>query len=122
VTEKKKEILDALKSNFSMLTNILSFLFFFWLLFAILGVRTFQGSLRRQCFSDEFSVLVTPEKWCGSFIDSSGNLTIPNSPPGYPIFSPKGYACPMSQSCNVIIFFCLKKKKKNLFFFFLKKK
>ena len=49
----QQNILNALLENMPLLIRVFAFLIFFWLLFAIVGVRLFQGSLRRQCFLDD---------------------------------------------------------------------
>lgn len=50
-------IARSLVESTPLLLNVFLFLLFFILIFAILGVRLFQGSLSRHCIVDETSTL-----------------------------------------------------------------
>ena len=45
-----KKMLGAIFSAFSALTDILLVMFFYYTLFAIIGMQVFQGSMKQSCY------------------------------------------------------------------------
>ncbi|KAF2667255.1 hypothetical protein BT63DRAFT_414848 [Microthyrium microscopicum] len=98
-------ILRSLKKAAPMLLNVAFLIGFFWLLFAIVGVQSFQSSLRRQCvWTDPTN---SSNNWTNSFQFCGGHLnnaTFAAEPwikaDGTPGTSEhKGYLCPPQSNC-----------------------
>jgi hypothetical protein len=45
-----KKMLSAIFSAFSALADIILVMFFYYSLFAIIGMQVFQGSMKQKCF------------------------------------------------------------------------
>lgn len=119
----------TLRKNASSILGVFAIVFFFFLLFAIFGERALGGSFRRRCITndtvisfaqnssytydpDQNPVLYAevndtltgvtsyPMKYCGQFQAENGDVlaAIPYSP-AFPLGQPKGYSCPVSQTC-----------------------
>ena len=86
LTKGLSTILESLRVSAPLLVDVLIFLLFFFMLFTIIGVIAFQGSLSRRCFLNDTKIIAYPPKACGS--DFSFNSTR------------KGYTCPVGQSCG----------------------
>ena len=100
-------ILRSLKKAAPMLLNVALLISFFWLLFAIIGVQSFKGSLRRNC------VWVDPLgqqpnyttnafdsfQFCGGSTDIDGNRIAWMDANGVSSNDRKGYLCPAQSYC-----------------------
>jgi hypothetical protein len=101
-------IFEALNESGAKLGKVASFICFFWLLFAVVGVQAFKSSMKRFCVvsdTDSMDMTITLSKqaqFCGghiiersgliksqSWLKSDGNLGSSG---------PKGYLCPLSAS------------------------
>ncbi|SCV00066.1 LAMI_0G02674g1_1 [Lachancea mirantina] len=101
---KRSSILRCLKYGLPQLINVGFMLLYFWVLFGILGVQSFGGSLRRNC------VWVNPEdssesydnqfQFCGGYLDpitkTRRNYLYSNGNEG-PLA--KGFLCPQNSKC-----------------------
>ncbi|KAJ7058571.1 Ion transport protein-domain-containing protein [Mycena amicta] len=97
-------ILNSLKTARPLLASVAYFVVFAMVLFSIIGIQTFKGSLRRTCVLD--ATLGEPDtdlsnQFCGGWIDpvslnKTGYITLTGS------ISPdlKGYICPLGQTCR----------------------
>jgi hypothetical protein len=103
-------IFEALNESGAKLGKVASFICFFWLLFAVIGVQAFKSSMKRSCVvsdTDSIDLITTLSKqaqFCGghiierfgsieaqSWLKRDGNL----GPSG-----PKGYLCPLGMICQ----------------------
>lgn len=105
ITTGTSVILRSLKKAAPLLVHVAFLIGFFWLVFAVIGVQSFKGSLRRTC------VWVDPEgiqpnftqafQFCGGHIDPITKLDVPyvnaDGTPGSKIS--KGYICPENSLC-----------------------
>ncbi|KAF9351296.1 calcium channel protein, partial [Mortierella sp. AD094] len=89
-------ILQSLKKSTPLLANVALFIAFFFVIFSIIGVQSFQGSFSRRCVSRDPSLNITLDQACGGYIN---NITLEKMP--YITLSgttssthPKGYICP----------------------------
>ncbi|KII90373.1 hypothetical protein PLICRDRAFT_173801 [Plicaturopsis crispa FD-325 SS-3] len=105
ITSGTTTIMRSLKTARPLLTSVAYFVLFAMVLFSIIGVQSFKGSLRRTCFLNptlgEDSVQL-PSQACGGFIDpqslnETGYLTFDGQSTGS---STKGYICPLGQVCQ----------------------
>ncbi|KAM0322822.1 hypothetical protein ACHAQA_009163 [Verticillium albo-atrum] len=108
-------ILRSLKKAAPLLVRIAFLIFFFWLLFAIIGVQSFKSSLSRQCVwldpdapADRSRSFVNELQFCGGYLNQTSGATepwvsaeeendlsilIPGSLAG------KGFICPRGSIC-----------------------
>ncbi|KAH9475037.1 Calcium-channel protein cch1 [Psilocybe cubensis] len=106
ITSGTTTIMHSLKTARPLLTSVAYFVLFAMVLFSIIGVQSFNGSLRRTC-------VISPTlgegphlrdgQFCGGYIDpvtlnATGYLQQDNST----TTSPKGYICPLGQVCMEI--------------------
>lgn len=105
ITSGTSVILRSLKKAAPLLVHVAFLIGFFWLVFAVIGVQSFKGSLQRNC------VWVDPEgvqanytqefQFCGGYLDASTGLAkpylMPDGTPG--TRNPKGYICPPNSLC-----------------------
>ncbi|KZW03268.1 hypothetical protein EXIGLDRAFT_664412 [Exidia glandulosa HHB12029] len=105
VTQGTTTIMHSLKIARPMLANVAYFVLFAIILFSVVGVQAFRGSLRRTCVL----ISTTPgvpdielDQVCGGYIEPlSLNRTGYISREGIPIDSHrKGYTCPLGQVCR----------------------
>jgi len=68
-----------------MLINVFIFFAFFFVLYGIIGIQAFQGSLSRRCVVTSTGLEVYPPQACGGDLNVTSNK--------------KGYLCPVGQSC-----------------------
>ncbi|KAF7291112.1 hypothetical protein MIND_01254300 [Mycena indigotica] len=97
-------ILHSLKTARPLLASVAYFVVFAMVVFSIIGIQTFKGSLRRTCVLD--ATLGEPDtelssQFCGGWIDpvslnQTGYVTLTGA------ISPdmKGYICPLGQTCR----------------------
>lgn len=93
--------MHSLKTARPLLTSVAYFVVFAMVLFSIIGVQSFKGSMRRTCVIVEGHHL-RDGQFCGGHIDpvtlnvtgyiDLNNNTVPDS---------KGYICPLGQRCMV---------------------
>jgi hypothetical protein len=115
--DAKQIMLRALTASASLLKRVVVFLLFFYLIFGIVGIQSFRGSLNRRCIMEtDFQngtvsdQPVLPEKACGSWYQSpnvicqpigiDGTTDIICGDPGGQYT--KGYACPVGQMCKTV--------------------
>lgn len=105
ITSGTSVILRSLKKAAPLLVHVAFLIGFFWLVFAVIGVQSFKGSLQRSC------VWVDPAgiqsnytqqfQFCGGYIDSQSGEEKPyvhvDGTPGAK--DPKGYICPVNSIC-----------------------
>ncbi|KAF2465005.1 uncharacterized protein BDR25DRAFT_270829 [Lindgomyces ingoldianus] len=98
----------ALKVSSAKLGRVTSFISFFWLLFAVIGVQCFKSSLKRNCFpistgtAGSNTTSTGPIQFCGGYIDNKTGLPEPwlkiDGTPG--AVRHKGYLCPRGSLCQ----------------------
>lgn len=92
----------SLKTAMPLLTNVAYFVLFAIGLFSIIGLETFQGSLRRSCHLEIGGEDIQLGQFCGGYIDpttlnATGYITSKDQTHG----RVKGYICPLPQTCKV---------------------
>ncbi|KAG6896194.1 hypothetical protein C0992_009767 [Termitomyces sp. T32_za158] len=104
ITSGTTTIMHSLKTARPLITRVAYFVLFAMVLFSIIGVQTFKGSLRRTCFLQP--VLGEQEiqiegQFCGGYIDPL-TLQITGYIPldGVQSSMSKGYICPLGQVCK----------------------
>lgn len=97
-------ILRGVKYAIPQLINIGSMFVYFWLLFGILGVQSFRGSLRRQCVwfdqNDSNDRYQYENQFCGGFLEPITKKVMPyllNDGTYGP--ASKGFLCPQYSKC-----------------------
>ena len=105
ITNGTSVILRSLKKAAPLLVHVAFLIGFFWLVFAVIGVQSFKGSLRRTCvwvdpagiqanYTQEF-------QFCGGYMDPKTGQArpylLPDGTPGAK--QPKGYICPQNSFC-----------------------
>ncbi|KAJ6589250.1 Ion transport protein-domain-containing protein [Mycena capillaripes] len=104
ITSGTTAILHSLKTAQPLLASVAYFVVFAMVLFSIIGVQTFKGSLRRNCVLN--ATLGEPDtvldgQFCGGWLDpvslnKTGYVTL-----GGEISADiKGYICPIGQTCR----------------------
>ncbi|KAH8826844.1 Ion transport protein-domain-containing protein [Flagelloscypha sp. PMI_526] len=108
ITSGTTTIMHSLKTARPLLASVAYFVVFAMILFSIIGIQTFSGSLRRACYLQptlgEPELLVGSDdspQTCGGHINSttlqiSGYLSLSNQT----ISDGKGYICPLGQICK----------------------
>ncbi|KAF7722394.1 calcium channel protein [Apophysomyces ossiformis] len=96
-------ILKSLETSWELLLLVSGFIFFFLLLFALIGLISFQGVFSRRCYVNEVGsepILVEPALYCSGFYNGT-SVVGPYNPakdvykyPGY-----NGYICSHGQIC-----------------------
>ncbi|KAH8845237.1 hypothetical protein MCOR27_007117 [Pyricularia oryzae] len=123
ITKGNAIILRSLKKSAPLLVRVSFLIGFFWLLFAIIGVQSFKGSLKRSCFwvnpeqTNNISAgFQNDDAQCGGWLDNTGTMKawirLPPNETGEsgkllskPLFdfdvegSPKGFICPRGSVC-----------------------
>ncbi|SCU86751.1 LAFA_0E02850g1_1 [Lachancea sp. 'fantastica'] len=97
-------ILNSLKFGLPQLINVCFMLLYFWTLFGILGVQSFQGSLRRTCVwtnpDDPSESYTNSMQFCGGYLEAVTKRKMPyvfSDLRGGPVS--KGYLCPQHSKC-----------------------
>jgi hypothetical protein len=94
----------SLKTAMPLLTNVAYFVVFAMIMFSIIGLESFRGSLRRTCYlqptQGEAEVQLASQ-FCGGYVDPASL-----KPVGYLTQSGargdlKGFICPLGQVCKV---------------------
>jgi hypothetical protein len=104
-------LFEALRESGPKLAKVASFIGFFWLLFAVIGVQSFKSSLKRSCVVSKTGIsglfAAGPEErlqYCGGhYIYTSSSLNIRpwlrvDGTPG--ALKHKGYLCPPGMVCQ----------------------
>lgn len=105
ITNGTTTILASLKMAAPLLVNVAFFTGFAMLLFSIIGVQAFRGSLRRSCiwvgeYDNAPGTNYTLGQFCGGHVDvASGQVVGPLTEIGSSLGSPKGYICPRGLVC-----------------------
>ncbi|KAJ7243891.1 Ion transport protein-domain-containing protein [Mycena haematopus] len=104
ITSGTTAILHSLKTAQPLLASVAYFVIFAMVLFSIIGVQTFKGSLRRTCVLNAIGGepdTVLDNQFCGGFLDpvhlnKTGYISLEGE------ISPeiKGYICPLGQTCR----------------------
>lgn len=101
ITSGGSTILRSLKKSAPLLINVTSFIGFFYVLFSVIGVQAFKGSLRRRCvWVDQAggSNFTLADQYCGGYYKED-NISYPFV--GSSVSYAKGYICPVGQVCMV---------------------
>ncbi|KAF9959783.1 calcium channel protein [Mortierella alpina] len=106
ITSGSATILHSLKKSAPLLVNIALFIAFFFVIFSIIGVQAFKGSLSRRCVLAANETEVLEDQFCGghydplrpypsyeAYITKSGELSQT---------SPKGHICSQGYICKDI--------------------
>ncbi|KAL1918646.1 uncharacterized protein VTP21DRAFT_2668 [Calcarisporiella thermophila] len=112
ITPGNATILQSLKKSAPLLANVAFFVGFFFVIFGIVGVQAFRGSLLRRCvvIGDNGEELQTLDQLCGGWLERTEtgvvqavsfirNSTVPGVPGKPSPLWPKGYLCPVGQKC-----------------------
>ncbi|KAG1748101.1 Ion transport protein-domain-containing protein [Suillus lakei] len=104
ITSGTTTIMHSLKIARPLLTNVAYFVVFAAVLFSIIGIQSFKGSFRRNCYLQPTlgeSQTQIPSQFCGGYIDP---VTLNEYPylqlDGTPGPAVKGYICPLGQVCQ----------------------
>ncbi|RHZ83056.1 hypothetical protein Glove_99g372 [Diversispora epigaea] len=102
ITSGGSTILQSLKKAAPLLINVASFIGFFFVLFSIIGVQAFKGSLSRRCvWIDPNNVrnYTLEDQYCGGYYKDD-NISYPFV--GSSLSYAKGYICPVGQICTEV--------------------
>jgi len=103
ITSGNATILQSLKKSAPLLVNVASFVGFFFVLFSIIGVQAFKGSLSRRCvwIDENNSINNFPhdDQFCGGWMDKDGSIKSVGS---LGSLGGKGFICPIGQVCEEI--------------------
>ncbi|THU96001.1 hypothetical protein K435DRAFT_778779 [Dendrothele bispora CBS 962.96] len=105
ITSGTTTIMHSLKTARPLLASVAYFVIFAIVLFSIIGIQSFNGSLRRFCFLSPVGgegEIQLSEQFCGGHVNAT---TLEDSPyliwDGSPSDSDaKGYICPLGQVCR----------------------
>lgn len=96
-------VLEALKVSIPLLRDALLFLMYFWIVYAIAGLRSFNSSLSRQCVwinPNDPSDRYFSSNICGGFYDpQSGAVSPAMDERGIVASRAKGFTCPAHSKC-----------------------
>src|SRR2546423_12342095 len=96
ITSGSATILQSLKKSAPLLANVTSFIGFFFILFSIIGVQAFKGSLSRRCVwrdvNDPSNFFLHEEQYCGGWMDKDGSIKSVGSSGS---LGGKGFICPI---------------------------
>ncbi|KXN82493.1 Calcium-channel protein cch1 [Leucoagaricus sp. SymC.cos] len=101
MTSGTTTIMHSLKTARPLLTNVAYFVLFAMVLFSIIGVQSFKGSLRRSCvlvgINGEDNIQL--DQFCGGHIDPETLNESGYQTPRGEVGATKGYICPLGQIC-----------------------
>ncbi|KAG9063800.1 calcium channel protein [Linnemannia hyalina] len=69
ITGGSATILHSLKKSAPLLVNIVLFIAFFFIVFSIIGVQAFKGSMSRRCVNAQNNSIVLNGVYCGGYYD-----------------------------------------------------
>lgn len=104
VTDRISLILKSIKNGAPQLLDVILFLLYFWVLFAIIGVQSFKSSLRRTCVwtnpDDSSETYRNSEQYCGGYLQPGTLKKMPYLDiDGLPGDRHKGFLCPVYSKC-----------------------
>ncbi|WBW72677.1 plasma membrane calcium ion import channel Cch1 [Schizosaccharomyces osmophilus] len=102
VTRRTESILRSLKDSSSLLVHVVSFVGFFGVLMAILGVQFFKRSFLRQCIwiADDQSQSIPTGQFCGGYwLNGTIQPYVMSSGQSSNV-KPRGYICPQNSVCQ----------------------
>jgi len=105
ITDRISLILKSIKNGAPQLFDVVLFLLYFWVLFAIIGVQSFKSSLRRTCVwtnpEDHSEIYDNAQQFCGGYLEPGTLKHMPylllNGQPGP---RSKGFLCPVNSKCR----------------------
>ncbi|KAJ4481205.1 Ion transport protein-domain-containing protein [Lentinula aciculospora] len=105
ITSGTTTIMHSLKTARPLLANVALFVLFAIILFSVIGIQSFKGSLRRNCFLVPVNGETQQQlsnQFCGGHINKATLLSDPyillnGSASEY---TAKGYICPLGQICQ----------------------
>lgn len=105
LTSGTSSVLRSLKAASTLLSNVGIFVGFFWILFAIIGVQSFNNSLRRNCMwinplNSSDTYLMT-NQYCGSFMLDGERVPFLDIDNAFSTVA-KGYTCPTNSKCLTV--------------------
>ncbi|KAF8882238.1 Ion transport protein-domain-containing protein [Infundibulicybe gibba] len=104
ITSGTTTIMHSLKTARPLLTSVAYFVLFAMVLFSIIGVQSFKGSLRRSCYLSPTlgeGEIQLESQFCGGYIDPETlNVTTYIPMGGDNPGAAKGYICPLGQVCK----------------------
>ncbi|EIE92076.1 hypothetical protein RO3G_16787 [Rhizopus delemar RA 99-880] len=96
-------ILKSLELSWDLLLAVSGLILFFLLLFALLGLMSFQGTFSRRCYytgDDDTLTLVEPAKFCTGYFNGTSIIGPYNVQTGTRDFAARyGYVCNLGQIC-----------------------
>ncbi|CAA7264458.1 unnamed protein product [Cyclocybe aegerita] len=103
ITSGTTTIMHSLKTARPLLTSVAYFVLFAMVLFSIIGVQSFKGSMRRTCVINPAlgeGPHLRDGQFCGGHVDpttfnATGYIQLNNQS----VADPKGYICPLGQVC-----------------------
>ena len=104
INKGSRIVLRGLKESALQSKDVILFLICFWVLFAIIGVESFQSSLRRHCVwenpNDPSDTYLNAFQFCGSYLEPGTLKILPYlKADGKSSGITKGYACPVNSKC-----------------------
>ncbi|KAJ3718090.1 Ion transport protein-domain-containing protein [Lentinula guzmanii] len=105
ITSGTTTIMHSLKTARPLLANVALFVLFAMILFSVIGIQSFKGSLRRNCFLLSVNGEAQQQlsnQFCGGHINNTSLVADPyillnGSASEY---TAKGYICPLGQICQ----------------------
>ncbi|KAL1923072.1 uncharacterized protein VTP21DRAFT_9448 [Calcarisporiella thermophila] len=106
LTQGMSTILNSIKISVPLLLNVMIFIAFFLLLFALIGLLLFQGALTRRCVLIEngdinITNIAMPEHICGGYWNNTSLFGVygNNGPEPFDVTRMGSYICPQGQVC-----------------------
>lgn len=104
VTDRISLILKSIKNGAPQLLDVILFLLYFWVLFAIIGVQSFKSSMRRTCVwtdpNDPSNMYKNKKQYCGGYLEPGTLKKMPYIDiHGQPGDRAKGFLCPVNSKC-----------------------
>lgn len=103
ITRGTSTILKSLKKSAPLLVNVATFVGFFWLFMAVIGVQSFKGSFRRHCVwvdpSGAQSNQTQELQFCGGQWENGRKTPFLLENWESSKIDPKGYICPEQSYC-----------------------
>ncbi|KAF9088892.1 calcium channel protein [Mortierella sp. AD031] len=103
ITAGSATILHSLKKSAPLLVNIVLFIAFFFIIFSIVGVQAFKGSLSRRCVNSKNATEILDEVFCGGHYDpedATNKLPYLNSSGSFSSTEAKGNICALGYECR----------------------
>ncbi|KAI8991980.1 Ion transport protein-domain-containing protein [Mycotypha africana] len=103
LTDGNKVILNSLKKAAPLLVNVLFFVLFFFVVFAIVGIQSFKGSFKRHCVwhdPNNTTNVQEVQQYCGGYINGSGAVVPYRLKDGTEALWSKGFICEQGLICE----------------------